>query len=122
MIFVATKVCLSLAKRLSRQTYFCRLLLSRQTRFFVFSPHTKRLLSRQAYFCGDKRRVLWRQKRVFVATKIILVAAPVNDTQALSTKIVFSGRKKRDRQQKKKEAKKKTDMKELMYINLRIQS
>ena len=59
---------------------------------------------------------------MFVATKIILVTAPANDTQALSTKIVFFGRKKRDRQQKKKEAKKKTDKKELMYINLRIHS
>ena len=36
-----------------------------------------------------------------------------NGTQALSTKIVFFGCKKRDRQQKK-EAKKRTDKKELM--------
>ena len=107
-MFVATNVFLSL-------TFVA-------TNTCLFFPATKRLLLRQAYFCRDKRRVLWRQKRVFVATKIILVAAPANDTQALSTKIAFFGRKKRDRQQKKKEAKKKTDKKEMMYINLRIHS
>ena len=46
--------------------------------------HTQ-VLSRQAYFCRDKRRVLWRQTRVCrhktsVATKRILGAAPANDT------------------------------------------
>ena len=43
------------------------------------------ILSRQAYFCLDKRCVLSRQthachnKHVFVATKMILVAASAND-------------------------------------------
>ena len=40
-------------------------------------------LSRQAYFCRDKRHVLLRQKTYFVATVIILVAAPANDTMLL---------------------------------------
>ena len=38
-----------------------------------------------------------------------------NSTQALSTKIVFFGCKKRDGQQKRKEPKKRTDNKDLMY-------
>ena len=38
-----------------------------------------KVLSRQAYFCLDKRRVL-----VFVATKMILVAAPANDSNSTS--------------------------------------
>ena len=47
--------------------------------------HSTKVLSRQAYFGRDKRRVLGRKTRVcdektFVATKIILVAAPANDT------------------------------------------
>ena len=37
-----------------------------------------------------------------------------NSAQALSTKIAFFGCKKRDRQQKEKEAKKRTDRKVLM--------
>ena len=42
-------------------------------------------LSRRACFCRDKRRVLSRQKRVcrdkmFVATKMLLVAAPAKDS------------------------------------------
>ena len=45
-----------------------------------------KVLSQLAYFCRDKRRVLSRQTRVcsdktFVATKIILVAAPANNTK-----------------------------------------
>ena len=81
--FVATK-------HLSLQAYFCcdeynfvvpkhifvvtKVCLSRQTR----------VLSRQALFCRDKRRVLSSKIRVcrdrtFVATKMILVAAPAND-------------------------------------------
>ena len=56
------------------------------------------LLTRQAYFCGDKRRFfaatsttnmcLWRQTRVcgdksmLVATKMIFVAASASDTPA----------------------------------------
>ena len=42
-----------------------------------------------------------------------------NSTQALSTKSVFFGCKKRDRRQKKKEAKNRTDKKELMYKNVK---
>ena len=42
-------------------------------------------LSRQPYICSDKRRVLSRQTRdcrhkTFVATEMILVAGPANDT------------------------------------------
>ena len=42
-------------------------------------------LSQGACFCRDKRRVLSRQKRVcrdkmFVATKMLLVAAPAKDS------------------------------------------
>ena len=45
---------------------------------------TRKVLLRQAYFCCNKRCVLSRQTRVccnkaFVATKMILVAAPAND-------------------------------------------
>ena len=37
----------------------------------------------QAYFCHDKRRVLSQQTdKSFVATKMILVAAPASDTAA----------------------------------------
>ena len=47
--------------------------------------HSTKVLSRQAHFGRDKRRVLGRKTRVcgektFVATKIILVAPPANDT------------------------------------------
>ena len=69
--FVATKVCLSLQNVLSRQK-FCpvptSLLLSRQTRVCRDKIH---LLSRQTYACREKPAV---------ATKMILVAAPANDT------------------------------------------
>ena len=59
--FVTTKV------RLPRQNFCC----------------DKIFLSRQAYYCRDKRRVLSRQTRkTFVATKILLVAAPANDSVA----------------------------------------
>ena len=53
------------------------ILLSRQKTCFVFvATKVSLCLSRQAYFCRDKRRVLLR---TFVATKIILVAAPASD-------------------------------------------
>ena len=42
-----------------------------------------------------------------------------NSTQVFLTKIVFFGCKKRDSQRKKKEAKKRTDKKELMYKNIK---
>ena len=50
----------------------------------IISVATNTCLSRQAYLCCNKRRVLWRQTRVchnktVVATNIILVAAPAND-------------------------------------------
>ena len=50
-------------------------------------------LSRQTYFCRDKKRVLSRQTRVcrdetFVVTKMILVAAPANDSKALSVAVL----------------------------------
>ena len=49
---------------LPRQTYFCR----------------DKKLSRQAYFCRDKIRLVCRDKHVFVATKMVLVAAPASDS------------------------------------------
>ena len=72
--FVVTKLCLS------RQN-FC---------------HDKNTLSRQTYFCRDKRHVLsltntclsWQtcvcRDKTFVATKIILVAAPANNIQRVT--------------------------------------
>ena len=59
IIFVATKL-LSRPKRV----FFIFV----ATKYFVT---TNIIMSRQAYFCGDKRRV-------FYATKMILVAAPAN--------------------------------------------
>ena len=52
---------------------------------FVVTKHFSKVLSRQTYFCRDTRRVLPRQTRVcrFVATKTVLVAAPVNDIPML---------------------------------------
>ena len=69
MIYVAAPANDSLAAQMSRQNIFVA---------------TKICLSLLAYFCHDKRRVLSRQthdKHVFVATKIILVAAPANNTK-----------------------------------------
>ena len=69
---------------LSRQKYACRektfvatkLCLSWQN---IFVATKLKLLSWQAYFCCNKRRVLsWQH--VLVTTKMILVAAPTNDT------------------------------------------
>ena len=41
-----------------------------------------KVLSQQEYFCHDKSHVLsWQTTNTFVATKIILVAAPSNDTK-----------------------------------------
>ena len=69
-IFVPTNMCL-----LWQQTCVCC-----DKNMFV----TTKRLSQQAYFCRDKRPVLLWQTRVcrnksFVATKMILVAAPGND-------------------------------------------
>ena len=66
--FVATKVCLSRHKHVFIATNICR------DKSFVATKT----------FCRDKRFVaastlLSRQKTCFVATKIILVAAPAND-------------------------------------------
>ena len=54
-------------------------------------------LSRQAYFCPDKRHVLSQQTHVcndktFVMTKMILVAVPANDT-SLPWPVNFLGSK-----------------------------
>ena len=91
-VFGATKVCLS------RQTYFCRdKHLSRQ--FFIATNVI--LLTRQAYFCRDKhlsqqkfcrgkhtfvatKDMFCCDKHVSVATKIILMAAPANDSWSAS--------------------------------------
>ena len=63
-VFVATNTSFAATKVLLRQTRVC---VCRNKRFVV----TKVYLSRQAYFCRDKIRV--------VATKMILVAAPAKD-------------------------------------------
>ena len=70
--FVSTKVCLSrqnfINSCLSRQNSCHNKMFCRDKHNFVATNIT---LSRQAYFCCDKRRV-------FVATKVILAAAPAN--------------------------------------------
>ena len=64
-----TRVCRDKTRLLSQQKYVCRdktsILLSRQNK------HTL-VATKQAYFCRDK---------AFVATKMILVAVPANDTK-----------------------------------------
>ena len=72
ILFVATKL------SLSRQS-FCR-----DKHNFVATN----VLSRKAYFCRDKTRLLSRQTAVcrdktFVATKMIFVAAPASDIPTL---------------------------------------
>ena len=87
--FVATKVCLSQPNIcqdrtvLSRQIFVMTNVSLQQKHKFV----TTKLLSRQAYFCHNKRHVLSGQintcfcrDKTFVATKTILVAAPTSDT------------------------------------------
>ena len=79
--FVATKV-------LSQQAYFChskrRVLLWQIWFVMTKGSLCNKYLLRQTYFCHNKRfvatkDVLSRQKRVFVVTKMVLVAAPTND-------------------------------------------
>ena len=79
--FVATKVC-------SPGQTFCRDKLT-----FVATKHVfcrekhnfvaTKLLFRRAYFCRDKIRVFY----VFVATKIMLVAASANDKRGRGTAV-----------------------------------
>ena len=45
--------------------------------FSIIGGSCHKRLSRQTYFCRDKRRVC--RDKMFVATKMILVAAPAND-------------------------------------------
>ena len=67
IIFVATKL-------LSRQIFVAtKVCLSRKKHNFV----STNVLSRQAYFCRDKRRVCC--DKTFVTIKILLVAVPAND-------------------------------------------
>ena len=80
--FVATNVLLRQTSLLSRQEYFCR-----DKSMLV---ETK-LLPQQTDICGNKRFIatnmivsrqktcFFREKHVFVATKMRLVAAPAND-------------------------------------------
>jgi len=71
-------------RRLSRQRYACR-----EKHNFVATKG----LSRQGYFCRDKRRVLSPFLFCFVATKMIVVAAPASDSSAypyVSVRIVMS--------------------------------
>ena len=58
-IFVATSACLSRQKHTFVATYFCR--------------DKRRVLSRQTSVCRDE---------TFIATKMILMAAPTNDRDA----------------------------------------
>ena len=83
-IFVATNIIfvetsLLLSRQTRKNTPFV------ETKVHVFAA-TNIILSRQAYFCRDKRRVLSRQTqshgcrdKTFIATKMILVAAPASD-------------------------------------------
>ena len=71
-MYVTTKVWLLWQNLCHDKTVMTKLCLSWQ--FF-----TTKLLSWQAYFCRNKRCVLLRQTRLFVATKMILVAAPASD-------------------------------------------
>ena len=75
-----TNTCLSRQIFVATKHFFRDKLKKNRDKSFVAT----KVLSRQAYFCRDKRRVLSWQARVcrdrtFVATKIILVAAPAND-------------------------------------------
>ena len=70
-------------EHLSRQAYFCR-----DKHKHVFCRHKTSVA--EGKFCRDKRPVFSRQtrvcrdKRVLVWTKMILVAAPANDTIPVS--------------------------------------
>ena len=84
IIFVRTKV-------LSWQKYACRnksfvvtsLHLSRQT---CVGHDKSKFVTTKHVFCRDKSMLSWQlfccDKHVFVVTKMVLVAAPTNDTQA----------------------------------------
>ena len=74
--FVATSILLSRKKRrvLSRQTLVC----------LDKSKLTKLCLSRQAYFCCDKRRVLSRQRTCSVPTHMTFVTSPASDTHGIT--------------------------------------
>ena len=65
--FVARNTCLSRQNTLSRQILFVA---------------KKKVLSRQASFCRDKR-LFCHNKHVFVATKMVFVAAPANDSRLI---------------------------------------
>ena len=69
--FVMTKVCLS------QQTCVCVTNICGDRSFVV-----SKVLSRQAYFCRDRRHVLSVcHDKMFAASKIILVAAPASDNK-----------------------------------------
>ena len=77
-----TNTCLSRQIFVATKHFFRDKLKKIRDKSFVAT----KVLSRQAYFCRDKRRVLSRQKTCFVATKhvfvtteMVLVAAPAND-------------------------------------------
>ena len=89
--FVGTKLCLSpqnifvATKPLSRQiSVATNINLSRQNRSFVGLVATKLLSRQKTCFCRDKH--------VFVATKMILVAAPASDSHTDSRSQVFARR------------------------------
>ena len=85
-MLLQTRVCRDKTGLWSRQKYACR-----DKQVFVATNVLSRQKvlprsSRQAFFCRDKRPVLLRQARTFrdrtfVATKMILVAAPANDNR-----------------------------------------
>ena len=87
----ATSIILVATKVLSRQKYAFRDKTFVATKVFVKHVCVSRqvlsrqVLSRQAYFCREKTCLLSRQTRfcrykTFVATEMILVAAPTNET------------------------------------------
>ena len=83
-VFVMTNRCLSWQNMSFVMTK--SMLMFVTTKYFCCNQHLTKALSQQAYFCCDKKRVLLQQTRVchnktFVTTKIILVAAPANNTK-----------------------------------------
>ena len=79
-IFLATNTCFLATKDIFHATkvimFVARQNFCRDKNMFVAT----KVLSRQAHFCRDKRRVFSRQKTCFLATK--MMAAPANDIPA----------------------------------------
>ena len=97
--FVATKVCSSWQnfycdKHMFVMPNICHAKWFVRTKIFYHDKIMTKVLSQQGYFCCDKRHVLLRQTHVcrdktFVVTKIILVAAPANDSSHLILRLIM---------------------------------